>query len=266
MKELQIFQIDAFASERFKGNPAAVVPLHQWLPDAVMQQIAFENQLSETVFFVPTPNAESDFHIRWFTPLVEINLCGHATLAAAFVLFEYLDVKRDEIIFQSQSGLLKVRKQEKLYWIDFPSWLPERVQEGYDAIVSALGVKEILGVYRYRDVIVELANENMVADCKPDFTAMKKTGENVIVTAPGHNGIDFVSRFFGPAVGVDEDPVTGSAHAQLIPFWSEKLGKQKMLAQQLSSRGGELHCEDKGTRVLMGGSCVIYMRGVIFLD
>lgn len=266
MKELPIFQVDAFASERFKGNPAAVIPLQEWLPDHLMQQIALENNLSETVFFVPTPNTDADFHIRWFTPLVEINLCGHATLAAAFVLYHHLNYEREAIVFKSQSGLLKVHRKDDLIWMDFPRWQPERMQDGYENIIAALGVKEVLGVYRHRDVIVELVHEKSVLDCKPDFTALKKTGANVIVTAPGTGGADFVSRFFGPAVGVDEDPVTGSAHAQLIPFWHEKLGRASLQARQLSSRGGDLACIDQSTRVMMGGQCVLFLRGVIMID
>lgn len=261
--ELELFQIDAFASQLFKGNPAAVVPLPYWLDDHEMQQIAMENNLSETVFFVPSPNEGVDYHIRWFTPAVEINLCGHATLAASYVLFHYLSHANAQIVFDSLSGRLQVKKEEDLIWLDFPRWYPERLMQGYEEIVAALGVKEVVGVYQHRDVIIELADEVQVKKCMPDFAALKKTGAKVIITAPGNDGVDFVSRFFGPAVGVEEDPVTGSAHAQLIPFWSEKLGKQKMFARQLSARGGEIHCIDTGERVLMGGNCVFYMRGII---
>lgn len=266
MKEFPIFQVDAFASERFKGNPAAVIPLQEWLPDHLMQQIALENNLSETVFFVPTPGTDAHFHIRWFTPLVEINLCGHATLAAAFVLYNHLNYEREAIVFKSQSGLLKVHCKDDLIWMDFPRWQPERMQDGYENIITALGINEVLGVYRNRDVIVEFVDEKSVLDCKPDFTALKKTGANVIVTSPGTGDIDFVSRFFGPAVGVDEDPVTGSAHAQLIPFWREKLGKETLQARQLSARGGDLVCIDHSNRVMIGGQCVLFMRGVIMID
>jgi len=266
MKELSIFQVDAFTSERFKGNPAAVIPLQEWLPDHLMQQIALENNLSETVFFVPAPGTDAHFHIRWFTPLVEINLCGHATLAAAFVLYNHLNYENEALIFKSQSGLLKVHRKDDLIWMDFPRWQPERMQDGYADIITALGLKEVLGVYRNRDVIVELVDEKSVLDCKPDFTALKKTGANVIVTSPGTGSTDFVSRFFGPAVGVDEDPVTGSAYAQLIPFWHEKLGKATLQARQLSARGGDLICIDQPSRVMMAGQCVLFMRGVIMID
>ncbi len=261
---LTIYQIDAFASKLFTGNPAAVIPLEKWIPDELMQQIALENNLSETAFLVPSVSGNADFEIRWFTPAVEINLCGHATLASAFVLFNFLDYRQTGIKFSSKSGILSVTKQDDLIVMDFPSWKPERLAEYHSALQEVLGNVEIIGVYQHRDILVELENEKAVAECSPDFTLMRKHFDKMIIAAPG-NQADFVSRFFAPGAGIDEDPVTGSAHAQLIPFWAEKLGKNKLYAKQLSQRGGELWCESAGDRVMMSGNCVFYMKGEIFL-
>ena len=262
-----IYQIDAFTSKLFGGNPAAVIPLTEWLPDTLMQQIALENNLSETVFFVPSKKADTDFDIRWFTPESEINLCGHATLASSYVLFEILGFNKLQLVFSSKSGLLKVTasKQNGVFLgvMDFPSWKPERLDVYTNELSSILGVEEIVGVYKYRDLLVELNNEEAVKNCTPDFTLMKKHVDKMIITAPGKR-VDFVSRFFAPGVGIDEDPVTGSAHSQLIPFWSEKLNKSKMHALQLSKRCGEIWCEQvNNERVTMAGNCVFYMKGEI---
>lgn len=258
--KLKLYQIDAFTDHLFGGNPAAVVPLKKWLPTETMQQLALENNLSETVFFVPSEKKGVDYDIRWFTPAVEINLCGHATLASAFVIFQILQQKKRSIVFSSMSGLLKVKREKDLILMDFPSWKPERVSQYPANLEKMLGVKEIVGVYKQRDLLVELPSEADLIKAKPDFTAIKKTGEKIIITAPGTD-VDFVSRFFAPAAGVDEDPVTGSAHSQLIPFWSDKLGKKKMKARQLSQRVGDLVCEQLGERVIMGGKAVFYMEG-----
>ncbi len=263
--KLTLYQIDAFTDKLFGGNPAAVIPLEKWIDEDLMQKIALENNLSETVFFVPVKSDakdSADFEIRWFTPSVEINLCGHATLASAFVLFNILNFDQDEIHFSSKSGILKVKQQDQKIWLDFPSWKPERFNDYPNDIPEALGNPEIVGVYKNRDLLVELMDENAVQDCIPDFSLMNRTGYKMIITAPGKNA-DFVSRFFAPAAGVDEDPVTGSAHSQLIPFWSEKLNKQKLFALQLSKRGGKLWCEQNGDRVKIGGNCVYYMKGEI---
>jgi PhzF family phenazine biosynthesis protein len=259
--KLTLYQVDAFASRLFHGNPAAIIPLDKWLPDELMQKIAMENNLSETAFFV---DRGDQYELRWFTPAIEINLCGHATLAAAWVLFEKLGYKKDKIQFKTLSGLLTVTKNAGMLWLDFPSWKPERVEDYPKDLIRALGNPEITGVYKYRDYLVELMNEDAVKKSSPDFTLLKSTGVKLIITAPGRE-VDFVSRFFAPAIGVDEDPVTGSAHSQLIPFWSEKLGKTVMQACQLSERGGEISCEQVGDRVRMGGSCVFYMMGEIEL-
>ncbi len=255
--KLTLYQVDAFTNRLFGGNPAAVVPLEKWIDDSLMQNLAMENNLAETVFFVPD---ETGFHIRWFTPVLEINLCGHATLASAFVLYNILGYNKEQVVFNSRSGKLIVEKKENQYLMDFPSWKPEKIDDYPAGLASMLGVKEIVAVYKHRDLLVELNAEEDVANAAPDFTAVKKTGEKIIITAPGKK-TDFVSRFFAPVAGIDEDPVTGSAHSQLIPFWSEKLNKQVLTAKQLSSRGGTIYCEQKGERVIMGGECVFYMKG-----
>lgn len=258
-----LYQIDAFTDRIFSGNPAAVIPLETWLPDELLQNIARENNLSETAFIVPSTKGDCDFNIRWFTPQVEINLCGHATLASAYVLFKILKFRRHEIKFGSQSGILKVIREGEIFVMDFPSWKPERIDDYPADLGEILGNVEIIGVYKNRDVLVELQDENAVRNCKPDFSRLKNYTGKLIITAPG-NEVDFVSRFFAPGVGIDEDPVTGSAHSQLIPFWCEKLGKNKMHALQLSERTGEIWCEQSNAeRVQMSGSCVFYMKGEI---
>lgn len=260
--KLTLYQIDAFANKIFGGNPAAVIPLENWIDDDLMQKLALENNLSETVFFAATGDNE-DYQIRWFTPLAEINLCGHATLASAFVLYNFLNYKNPKIVFHSKSGLLEIEKRDDLYVMDFPAWKPKRIYNYPGNLRKALGVDEIVATYKQRDLLVELNKEEDVQKANPDFGAIKKWNEKVIITAPGTGNTDFVSRFFAPTVGVDEDPVTGSAHSQLIPFWSEKLNKKEMHARQLSKRGGELWVADKGDRVSIAGQCAFYMKGEI---
>lgn len=260
---MTLYQVDAFTDKLFGGNPAAVIPLDKWIPDELMQKLALENNLSETVFFVPSNQQGIDYDIRWFTPVSEINLCGHATLASAFVLYTILNFKNEKLVFHSKSGKLEIVRKGDLFVMDFPSWKPEEVFKYPGNLRKALGVDEILGIYKKRDMMVLLKKEDDVRNAKPDFSAIKKWEEKVIITAPGNDDVDFVSRFFGPSVGVDEDPVTGSAHSQLIPFWSEKLGKKKFHAKQLSARGGELWCEQIGDRVSIAGKCVFYMKGEI---
>ena len=258
---LTIYQIDAFANKLFGGNPAAVIPLVDWLPDDLMQNLGLENNLSETVFFV---KKGEDYEIRWFTPSLEINLCGHATLASAFVLYNILGYKKQKLVFQSKSGRLEIEKRgANLFVMDFPSWKPKKIDEYPENLKEILGVDEIVGVYKHRDLLIELNKEEDVKNADPNFAAIKKIGEKMIITAPGIGDVDFVSRFFASSAGVDEDPVTGSAHSQLIPFWSEKLNKKKMHARQLSKRGGELWVEDWGDRVSIAGQCVFYMKGEI---
>ena len=258
---LTVFQVDAFTGKLFGGNPAAVIPLEKWIDDALMQNLALENNLSETAFFVPIE--KGNYEIRWFTPQSEINLCGHATLASAFVIYHLLNFNGEKVVFHSKSGKLEVGRKDKLLVMDFPAWKPQRIYNYPGNLRAALGVNEILGIYKHRDLLIELNNEADVRQAKPNFSAIKKWEEKVIITAPGRGDVDFVSRFFAPSVGIDEDPVTGSAHSQLIPFWSEKLNKTKMFARQLSARGGELWVEHSGDRVTMAGECVFYMKGDI---
>lgn len=259
---LKIYQVDAFTNKLFGGNPAAVIPLETWLSTALMQQIALENNLSETVFFVKT---ETGFDIRWFTPEVEINLCGHATLASAFILFEKLGYEKDSIVFQSASGPLTVTKKDGMLLMDFPSWPPKALEEIDPVLSTILGNATIYETHQYRDMLVVLENETAVKNCQPDFTLMKKYFSKMIITAKGDE-VDFVSRFFAPGAGINEDPVTGSAHSQLIPFWSKRLDKTTMNAKQLSHRGGTVYCEQNGERVVIGGHCVFYMEGEILMD
>ena len=197
--KLSLYQVDAFTDKLFGGNPAAVIPLEKWIDDELMQQIALENNLSETAFFTPSGDG-GNFEIRWFTPTIEINLCGHATLASAYVLFNLLNFNKEEIVFSSKSGLLKVKQQDNKIWLDFPSWKPERLAEYPEDIIRALGNPEIVGVYQNRDLLVELMHEKAVKNCSPDFSLMNKTGYKIIIIALG-NDVDFVSRFFAAAAG-----------------------------------------------------------------
>jgi len=255
---LPMYQIDAFSARVFGGNPAAVVPLESWLPDDVMQAIAAENNVSETAFFV----REGDgFRLRWFTPVVEVDLCGHATLASAHLLFTTLAYPRPNIDFMTRSGTLTVTRRGDLLAMEFPARPPvpcapppELDKALGKAPVDVLGARDYLMVYE-RESDVRALSPNMDRIAKFDRFA-------VIATAPG-DSCDFVSRFFAPAQGVPEDPVTGSAHCTLIPYWSKRLGKTTMQARQISARGGELTCEDRGERVVIAGKAVLYLEGAI---
>jgi PhzF family phenazine biosynthesis protein len=229
-----------------------------------MQRLAMENNLSETVFFVPSTKPDADYEIRWFTPESEINLCGHATLASAFVLFHVMGYGYPAIRFQSKSGILVVTKNFDKISMDFPAWKPEPLSSWPAELVNGLGNIAITSVHKHRDYLVEVADESIVQHCQPDFTLLQKLGQMVILTAKGSKA-DFVSRFFSPTEGMNEDPVTGSAHSQLIPFWAEKLGKKTLYARQLSKREGELWCEFRGERVTIAGQCVFFMKGEIDL-
>lgn len=255
---MKIYQVDAFTDQVFGGNPAAVCPLEQWLPDEKMQQIAQENNLSETAFFVQ----EDDLiHIRWFTPDMEIDLCGHATLASAHVIFNHMNYKNPVIRFRYGEGKLSVKNNQQMLSMDFPAVSSEKA-EITDQIVLSLG-KKPLEVYKARDLMVVFDNEKEILDLDPDFIKMVNIDHlGVIATAPG-NAVDFVSRFFAPRAGISEDPVTGSAHCMLIPFWADRLGKNKLDAMQLSKRGGKLACEFKGERVEISGKAVTYLIGEI---
>jgi PhzF family phenazine biosynthesis protein len=259
--ELPIYQVDAFADRLFAGNPAAVVPLRTWLPDATMQAIAAENNLAETAFFVPDG---SDFALRWFTPAIEVPLCGHATLASAHVVMAILDKGRSAVRFGSKSGPLTVTRQGDLYTLDFPTRdIVDDVAADFDAVADALGARPLWvrrSAYRYLALFETAAQ---IAALSPDFRKLKATPKGCcMVTAPGED-CDFVSRYFAPIGGIDEDPVTGSAHSTLIPYWAARLGKKKLLARQISARGGTLHCEDRGDRVTFAGTAKLYLTGTI---
>lgn len=256
--ELDIYQVDAFAKRLFGGNPAAVCPLREWLPDSVMQQIANENNLSETAFFVKIDNG---YRLRWFTPEVEVDLCGHATLASAHVLFNHLNHTGSEITFESNSGPLLVRKENNLLLMNFPATIGRPVDPPV-ALTKALGI-ESTTIFKADDYLVVLEEQRQVEELSPDFITLKKVDtRGIIVTAPGRD-VDFVSRFFAPAVGINEDPVTGSAHTMLAPYWSERLGKKELKARQISKRGGDVYCTVMDDRVEIGGEAVTYLVGTI---
>jgi predicted PhzF superfamily epimerase YddE/YHI9 len=258
---LKLYQVDAFAERVFEGNPAAVVPLDDWLEDEVLRAIASENNLSETAFFVPDGER---FQLRWFTPESEVDLCGHATLGTAHVLFEHLGHGRDEIVFDSRSGELRVRRCEVGLELDFPAGRRREI-----GIPS--GMPEALGArprqaFEGDDCMVVLGSASEVRALSPDFRAlMRMPGRGVIATAPGDGEFDFVSRCFFPRLSVDEDPVTGSAHCQMAPYWAERLGKDELLARQVSARGGTLRCRVAGDRVRIAGPVVDFLKGTITL-
>ncbi|MBL4762555.1 MAG: PhzF family phenazine biosynthesis protein [Gammaproteobacteria bacterium] len=256
--KLPIYQVDAFAEKIFKGNPAAVCPLESWLPDEVMQLIAQENNLSETAFIVATVDG---YHIRWFTPVAEVDLCGHATLAAAYVLFTSLGIKEKTIKFSSKSGELKVTKNGSFITMNFPSQPPKKC-ETPSAIIQAFDIQP-LECLQAEDYVVVYRTEEEVSAVKPNFNLLNNLNlRGVIITAESKQ-YDFVARYFAPKYGINEDPVTGSAYTQLVPYWSNRLSKKELHAKQLSSRGGELFCELLGNRVNIAGRAVKYMEGII---
>lgn len=262
-RELPIYQVDAFTSQVFSGNPAAVVPLKQWLPDEILLKIAAENNLSETAFFV----AEDDkFHLRWFTPTVEVDLCGHATLATSWVIFNELNYSKDKIIFKSLSGDLTVTKSANGLTLNFPVWKTTLSDKPEPVILKGLG-KQADELYKGKKWVAVFNDEEFIASVNPDIDVINTIDtQGLIITADSKkSSLDFVSRYFGPQLGIDEDPVTGSAHCILTPIWAEKLGKTSFNAQQVSARGGDLHCELKGDRVLISGNATLYMKGVIFV-
>jgi PhzF family phenazine biosynthesis protein len=258
--KLTIYQVDAFAEKVFQGNPAAVIPLEDWFEDELMQKIAMENNLSETAFFV---KADNGYHLRWFTPTFEIDLCGHATLASAYIIKNFLEPHLAEINFTTQkAGLLKATAKDGMYTLDFPSRMPQLVSVP-EKLFKSLNVSTAVEVLKSRDYFVVLPNEDAVKNIEPDFELIKELDSvGLIVTAKGQSA-DVVSRCFYPGAGIPEDPVTGSAHCNIIPYWSNKLGKKKLFCKQLSRRGGDLHCELEGDRVLMSGKCVLFLEGEI---
>ena len=273
--KLPYYEVSAFTTNPFGGNPAGVCPLDVWLPDSVLLGIAANNNLAETAFVVPAGSSGilppvssiqhhgNNFELRWFTPTVEMDLCGHATLAAASVLFNERGLPGSEVRFHSRSGVLTVARRGDLLTLDFPS-RPPAPSEASPALIRGLGAtpKE---VFKARDYLAVFSDEAEVRALKPDFAALKTLDcLGIIATAPGTD-CDFVSRFFAPGAGVDEDPVTGSAHCTLIPFWAQRLGKAKLCARQVSPRGGELDCELAGERVKIAGRAVHYLRGEILI-
>ncbi|MFV3127798.1 PhzF family phenazine biosynthesis protein [Niveispirillum sp. KHB5.9] len=258
---LPLYQVDAFTDTLFAGNPAAVVPLESWLPDAVMQSIAAENNLAETAFFVRDAD---EWFIRWFTPANEIDLCGHATLASAFVIRNFINHDATEFIFRTKvAGALRVFYADDLYTLDFPTRAPQAIDVHPD-LIPALGGPQPELVQAARDWFVVYKDAATVRALSPDFALLNGVGRMTIVTAPGDEpGVDFVSRFFAPMDGIPEDPVTGSAHCTLIPYWAERLGKDMLEAHQVSARGGRLHCRLLGDRVHIAGRAVLYLEGTI---
>lgn len=262
--KLKLYQIDAFTDTVFQGNPAAVVPLKNWISDRLMQEIAAENNLAETAFYVKT---EERYEIRWFTPTTEVDLCGHATLSAAFVLFHHEAHTEDLIEFHSpRSGRLTVRKQEEEFLaLNFPADTIEQVPLT-DDLKKCVGTMPLEALKGAADYLLVFENEKQVKNFAPNLAAISAlSARGIICTAPGDH-VDFVSRFFGPRVGVDEDPVTGSAHTTLIPYWSERLQKNQLTARQVSRRGGFLKCRNLGDRVEISGQAVLYLKGNIVVD
>lgn len=262
MTKLPIYQVDAFTDRVFAGNPAAVIPLPEWLPDVTLQSIASENNLSETAFFV---RETVGYHLRWFTPAAEVDLCGHATVATAHVLATQFHVSDPTLRFRTKSGWISVdRDDERRYVLDFPSRPPAHVD--VPALAVALGAEPEAVLAGKRDLMAVFPAQRDVARLRPDFKAFADLpSQFTIVTAPADDSMpyDFVSRFFCPLAGVDEDPVTGSAHCTLVPYWASRLGKEELEAAQLSARGGRLSCRLVGDRVLMAGRAVTYLRGEI---
>ncbi len=256
--KIPLFQVDAFTGRIFGGNPAAVCPLEAWLDDAKMQAIAAENNLSETAFFV---EAGDHYELRWFTPVHEVDLCGHATLATAHVLFALLEEPGDTVAFETRSGRLTVSRDGDALVMDFPALAPEPWGAS-DALACALGAApaEVLGNV---NCVAVYPSEADVRGLAPDLRLVAALPyEGVIATAPGE-AVDFVSRYFAPKFGIPEDPVTGSAHCELAPYWAKRLGRERLTAHQVSARGGELDCEVKGDRVLLTGRAVTYLEGII---
>jgi PhzF family phenazine biosynthesis protein len=257
-RTIPIYQVDAFTSRRFAGNPAAVCPLETWLADDIMQAIAAENNLSETAFFVRTGER---YQLRWFTPLVEVDLCGHATLASAFVITRELEPARDTVVFDSRSGELRVTRDGDALALDFPASPPRRIEPDPE-LAAALGRPPVEMWRAGKNALCVYEREQDVRELAPDMVALVRLRQSVIASAPGTD-VDFVSRYFAPAWGVPEDPVTGSAHCALAPYWSARLARPELRARQISTRGGELWVTDRGDRTRIAGHAVLYLRGTI---
>jgi len=256
---MKYYVVDAFTDVLFKGNPAGVCILENELDVSIMQNIAAENNLSETAFVL---KQDGYYSLRWFTPKAEIDLCGHATLGSAFVITNFIDTNTDKMRFETKSGTLIVDWKGDLYVLDFPSRKPQKA-EITPQMEQAVGVS-VCEAYISRDLLLLLKDERQIQNLAPDFELIKQIADHaVIVTAKGDNA-DFVSRVFAPNVGIPEDPVTGSTHTTLIPFWSDRLNKDKMIARQLSKRGGTIFCENCGDRVKMAGKAILYLQGEVF--
>lgn len=261
MRELALYQIDAFTDRRFGGNPAGVVPLDRWLPDATMQAVAAENNVAETAFFVPEGER---YGLRWFTPTVEVDLCGHATLATGFVIANFLAPDQRTMRFQTRSGELSVAREQDLFTLDFPI-LPTKAVSDPPDMTRALG-KHPVALFAGQHWLAIFDRESDVRDLAPDFAAIAALGrDGIIATAPGSDR-DYVCRYFVPQAGIPEDPATGSAQCVLMPYWAERLGRAKLSGRQISARVGEFQCELKGDRVAIAGHAVCYLKGSIFVD
>ncbi|MCL2287035.1 MAG: PhzF family phenazine biosynthesis protein [Firmicutes bacterium] len=257
---MKYFVVDAFTDELFKGNQAGVCLVDEWPSEDTMQKIAFENNLSETAFVL---KQGEHYGLRWFTPAIEVDLCGHATLASAFVIFNFMDTTVVTVKFETISGTLIVNKMDDLYELDFPSRKPVQVELTRE-MNQAIRIPA-LEAHLSRDLLLVLENEQQVKNLRPNFDMIRQLDYFAVVATAKGSEVDFVSRFFTPRGGVLEDPVTGSAHCSLIPFWAERLGKTKMVARQLSTRGGTLYCQDAGDRVKIAGKTVLYLQGEIFV-
>jgi PhzF family phenazine biosynthesis protein len=259
--ELPLYRIDAFTSRRFGGNPAGVVPLRRWLPDRTLQAIAFENNLAETAFFIPDGEG---YRLRWFTPTVEVDLCGHATLASAYVITNFVEPERREMWFETRSGRLTVTRKGGDYILDFPLWPVRPVTA--PAVGKALGAQpgELMASVPYLAIF---DSWEQVAALKPDLAAVAALDlDGIIATAPGRDGVDYVARYFAPGAGIPEDPATGSAQCVLVPYWAKRLNRTHLIGRQISQRVGDFDCELVGNRVKIGGRAVCYLRGSIFVD
>lgn len=263
MKNLTLYQVDAFAEQPFTGNPAAIFVMDQWLSEQTMQNIAMENNLSETAFIVPD---EDVFQIRYYTPLNEVELCGHATLASSFVLYNFFGQKGNTITFRTQNrGELFINLEQDVIVMDFPidSYKKVEIPAG---INEALGIKPEEAYWGLNDLMLVYKNEEQIKSVQPNFELLKQVkARGILITAPG-NDVDFVSRFFAPLEGINEDPVTGSAHTTLIPYWHSITGKKSFTAKQLSKRGGTLYCSIQGERVKIGGKAIHYLIGTVFIQ
>ncbi len=268
--KVPIYQVDAFADKQFTGNPAAVCPLPSWLPDDLMQAIAAENNVSETAFLVTSKADGVDFELRWFTPTVEVPLCGHATLASGYVLVEKLGFLKHKIVYSTKSGLLNTERRGELYWVDLPAQVPQALDDADvpSDLRTGLGATPKQFLATENKYVAVFEDAQTISQLAPDMAVLgRMSGKGIIVTAPGaaHN-VDFVSRFFGPAVGVNEDPVTGSAHSVLVPYWAERLGKDRLEALQLSRRGGRLMAALLGERIALGGRVQPYLKGELIVE